>query len=135
MDGAEPDEKLFQADQKNVDISKAEAECGLYGATVASVGNAEENKDILEFGIIAQVKKNEAYLLGATKKGSGPLGFEWIDGKRFNYTNWKKGEPSDKHNGKKEECVEMFVRYWKFDPKKSLEQNMEATGAGKWNDL
>ncbi|CAJ0572637.1 unnamed protein product, partial [Mesorhabditis spiculigera] len=120
---------------RNVDISKAEAECGLYGATVASVGNAEENKDILEFGIIAQVKKNEAYLLGAKKKGSGPLGFEWIDGKRFNYTNWKKGEPSDKHNGKKEECVEMFVRYWKFDRTKSLEQNMEATGAGKWNDL
>ncbi|CAJ0572623.1 unnamed protein product, partial [Mesorhabditis spiculigera] len=120
---------------RNVDISKANAECGLYGATVASVGNAEENKDILEFGIISQVKKSEAYFLGAKKKGSGPLGFEWIDGKRFNYTNWKKGEPSDKHNGKSEECIEMFVRYWKFDPTKSLEQNMEATDAGKWNDL
>ncbi|CAJ0572605.1 unnamed protein product, partial [Mesorhabditis spiculigera] len=66
--------------------------------------------------------------------GKGPLEFKWIDGKPVNYTNWARKEPND-HKDQGETCIEMYVRYWRFDKTKSLEQNMETTGAGKWNDL
>ncbi|CAJ0569550.1 unnamed protein product, partial [Mesorhabditis spiculigera] len=119
---------------RNVSMSNSSAECRRYGATVASIRNANENKDLLEFAIHDQVKQKEAFFLGANMTGKGPWEFKWIDGKPVNYTNWARKEPND-HRDQGETCIEMYVRYWKFDKMKSLEQNMEATGAGKWNDL
>lgn len=81
--------------------------CSWWGGHLASVANKAEEK---ELQALLKADGKHRYWIGANdlkKEGS----FEWSDGSKMAYKNWKRGEPNNRFRRRGgEDCVFAFAR-------------------------
>ncbi|CAJ0947450.1 unnamed protein product, partial [Mesorhabditis belari] len=95
----------------NVTACQAFAECRARGGFLASIHSDEENRvanDFLRTGHYATSGIYEGVFVGAKRTGGLGVGeWVWLDGTPWNYTMWRKGEPSFAHT--QENCLQLNV--------------------------
>jgi hypothetical protein len=67
--------------------SEAKNFCESNNATMISINSEEENDFVLNLA----KKQSKNWVLTGGKRNTDNNRFEWINGKEFNYTNWKSG--------------------------------------------
>jgi hypothetical protein len=73
--------------------SLSEQICQSIGGTLISIHSAEENKFAVD---LANKEKTRNTFVWIGAKRNNPLeNFEWTNGKEFNYSNWRNGEPKN----------------------------------------
>jgi hypothetical protein len=102
----------YRLNEEQISYAEHERKARERGATVASIGSAEENEAVV------RVARGQFCFVGALRIGGGngptSANWKWADGKPFSYTNWSRDEPNN-YMGHEDRVMIM--------------------GNGKWNDI